>query len=408
MSTAEGVVGVPLRQRRHNLGRVLEVLREAEGPTTASDLIAGTGLSRQSVHALCDELITLGLVIEQEPTAPRSATGVGRRSRTFAFNGRAGFVVGVDLGPEWIVAQLCDLRGDVVASASVESPGPARPVEELVHDAQRIIDDLVIEAGVDPGLVGTVAVGVPAPVDRAGVAGSATRVPGLPGTNVIEAFGSGRSWSVLADNDANLAVVGERWRGVAQGADGVILLLVEERLGAGIIDEGRIIRGGSGFAGQLEFMTLLAGVRGTRGVVPLVERLLEEVGDADRARIAPAPSDDDLATSPERGRRARVADAVFVAAGDGDPVAQGIVDAVADRLSRVIAVVATMLDPEIVVLACDVPRDAEALLEPVRLRLAPLMQSEPPRLVRSALGSQAVATGAVRYALDRAHQRLLP
>ncbi len=408
MSTAEELVGVPLRQRRHNMGLVLEVLRDAEDPTTASDLMAGTGLSRQSVHALCDGLIALGLVIEQEPAAPRSATGVGRRSRTFAFNGRAGFVVGLDLGPESIVAQLCDLRGDVVASAAVERPGPARPVTELVQDALRIIDDLVLESGVDAGLVGTVAVGVPAPVGRDGVAGSATRVPGLPGTNMIEAFRAGRSWAVLADNDANLAVVGERWRGVAQGADGVIMLLVEERLGAGIIDEGRIIRGGKGFAGQMEFMTLLEGVRGTRGIVPLIEKLLEEVSDADRARIVPSQVAGDVATAPERGRRARAADAVFDAALDGDPVARAIVDAVADRLARVIAVVATMLNPEIVVLGCDVPRDAEAILEPVRLRLAPLMQSEPPRLVRSGLGTQAVATGAVRYALDLAHQRLLP
>ncbi len=196
--------------------------------------------------------------------------------------------------------------------------------------------------------------------------------------------------------------------GVAQGADSVVLLLVEERYGAGIIDSGRTIRGSNGFAGQMEFVSLLEGGRGTRGIVPLIAHLLEQVSEADRIRITSTKLAGEAATTPERGKRAREANAVFDAALDGDPVARTIIDAVADRLARVTAVVATLLDPDIVVFGCEVPRDAEAILEPVRRRLATLMQSEPPSLARSGLQGQAVAAGAVRYALDHAHRRLLP
>ena len=408
MSIAEVTVGVPLRQRRHNTGLVLEVLREAGNPITAAGLMERTGLSRQTVHVLSDDLIGLGLVTETESTAPQSATGVGRRSRTFAFNARAGFVAGIELGPERIVAQLCDLRGDIVASTAVESADPTRPATDLIEHAKRIIDDLVAESGVDARLVTTLAVGIPAPVDLKGVAGAATRVPGLPGTNVVEAFSSGRAWAVLADNDANLAVVGERWRGVARGAESVVLLLVEEQYGAGIIDSGRTIRGNNGFAGQMEFVSLLEGGRGTRGIVPHIAHLLEQVGEADRIRLTSTKLAGKAATTPERYKRAQEANAVFDAALEGDPVARTIIDAVADRLARVTAVVATLLDPDIVVFGCEVPRDAEAILEPVRRRLATLMQGEPPSLARSGLQGQAVAAGAVRYALDHAHPRLLP
>ncbi len=407
MSIAEEAVGVPLRQRRHNTGRVLEVLRDSSDPITAADLMVSTGLSRQTVHALCDELIGLGLVTETESTAPRSATGVGRPSRTFAFNERAGFVAGIELGPERIAAQLCDLRGDIVASTEVESSGPTRPATDLIEHAKRIIDDLVTESGVDARLVTTLAVGVPAPVDLEGVAGRATRVPGLSVTNVVEAFSSGRTWTVLADNDANLAVAGERWRGVAQGAECVVLLLVEEQYGAGIIDSGRTVRGSNGFAGQMEFVSLLEGGRGTRGIVPHIAHLLDQLSEADRVRITSTTLAGGATTRPEQDKR-REANAVFDAALDADPVARTIIDAVADRLARVTAVVATLLDPDIVVFACEVPHDADAILAPVRRRLATLMQGEPPTLARSELQGQAVATGAVRSALDHVHPRLLP
>ncbi len=408
MSVIEELNGVPLRQRRHNMGLVLGVLLVASEPATVSELMEDTGLSRQSVHALCDDLIGLGLVVETEPIAPRSPTGVGRRSRAFALDASAGYVAGVELGPELIVAQLCDLRGDIVASTTMESPDPFRPVTELVEDAKRIVDELIAEAGVDSGLVTTLAVGVPAPVDPKGVAGRATRVPGLAGTNVVEAFSSGRTWKVLVDNDANFAAVGERWRGIAQGVDSVVLLLVEERLGAGILDSGRIIRGGNGYSGQLDFVKLLEGGRGTRGILTLIEQHLEHLSDADRTRLSSAKLSDETTTTPMRGRRVRVANAVFEAALSGDPVATTIVEAVADRLARVTAVVATLFNPDMIVYGCDVPLDAEALLEPIRRRLAPLMQSNPPKLVRSTLQDQAVASGAVRAALDFAHQRLLP
>ncbi|MEV8268499.1 ROK family protein [Microbacterium sp. NPDC076911] len=406
--TAEESDVLPMRQRRHSMELVIKALQDASTPLTASGLMPRTDLSRQGVLAVCDALISLGLVIEVAPTAPRSATGVGRRSRTFAFNDRAGFVAGVELGPERIVAQLCNLRGDIVTATVVERRTPIQSASALIDEAKNIIDDLVVEAAIDPGLLTTVAVGVPAPVDHNGGVGSSTRVSGLPGINVIEAFSAGRPWEVLVDNDANLAVIGERWRGAAQGLDGVVLMLVQERFGAGIIDSGRIVRGGSGFAGQMEFVRLLEGGHGTQGIVPLTALFVEQLSEEDRTRVTTQAPAEQSASSSEQSVGPLEVEAVFEAASKGDRVALTIVDGVADRLARVSAVVATLLGPDILVFGCDVPSDAEELLEPVRRKLADLVEGEPPSLVRSELRDQAVAVGAVRCALDLAHQRLIP
>ena len=43
--------------------------------------------------------------------------------------------------------------------------------------------------------------------------------------------------------DANLAVLAERWHGVAHGVDDIVLVLAGQRLGAGIVVGGRLVRG---------------------------------------------------------------------------------------------------------------------------------------------------------------------
>jgi predicted NBD/HSP70 family sugar kinase len=99
------------------------------------------------------------------------------------------------------------------------------------------------------------------------------------------------------------------------------------------------------------------------------------------------------------------AEDVFAGAAGGDAAATTIVETLAGRLGRGIATVATVLDPELVVLGGGVANAGPALLEPVR-RHVRAHTPIPPRVELSALGDESVAVGAVRLALNEADTHL--
>jgi predicted NBD/HSP70 family sugar kinase len=96
---------------------------------------------------------------------------------------------------------------------------------------------------------------------------------------------------------------------------------------------------------------------------------------------------------------------VFAAAERGDPAAGAVVAALTARLGRGVANLATVLDPDLVVLGGGIANAGAALLEPVERAVRAAVPA-PPRVVLSELGDDGAALGAVRRALDVADDLL--
>jgi predicted NBD/HSP70 family sugar kinase len=90
---------------------------------------------------------------------------------------------------------------------------------------------------------------------------------------------------------------------------------------------------------------------------------------------------------------------VFAAAAAGDPAAVAILDRLSERLARIIASVAIMVNPEQVVIGGAVAESAGALLPGINA-LLPRYTATVPRVTASPLGDSIVTVGAVRHALD--------
>ncbi|MEU4290953.1 ROK family transcriptional regulator [Kribbella sp. NPDC026596] len=382
----------PPMLRRVNAGKLLGVLIRT-GVMTGTGLIEATGMTRATVHAVCNDLISMGWVIEHDPG--RDDVSVGRPSRRFEFNSRAGFVLGIDLGAAKTTVLLTDLRGATIAKAgrSVADVTPAQRTE-LVHET---VVEALASAGVTDGEVLAAGVGVAAPVDRDGSilvddefwrrfdAGLANRLTELHG------------WPVLLENDANLAALGEHWRGVGREVDDLVVLLAGERFGSGLMDSGRLLHGSRGGAGEMVFLKLVEGVGDTHGIARIArERGAEAVADPAVETTLRKLADDDPVT----------AELVFTAAADGDEVALGILQDVAGRTARVVATLGILFNPELVVLGGAVAEAATALLPDLERQLAGFT-STPPRVAVSSLGDAIVSVGAVRHALNYVEQRAL-
>ena len=384
---SEMTAATPQLLRRVSAGAVLDYMR-ASGAVTITDVIQATGLTRATAISVCEDLMERGWIRELENQRAFGGYQKGRPARRFELNERAGYVLGMDVGFSKATVVVSDLRGKALGRASQPFEIEDISAEERVAVIDRAATMALDSVGASPDAVLAVCAGMAAPVDRKGNILAAQHFWGLFDVGLISALDKLHGWTVLLENDANLAALGDRWRGAAAGVDDVVVILASERFGSGVIEDGRLLHGSGGGAGELAYLDQVEGVGDTFGIATLARVWAAEALEG----TAATSLREHAASGPE-------AEHVFAAAAAGDAEALKILDRLADRMARVIGSVATMVNPELVVIGGAVAKSAGVLLEPIAARL-PEFTATPPRVAVSPLGDSIVTVGAVRRALD--------
>lgn len=399
--TRSGAATPPLL-RRMNAARVLDVLR-ADGPLNVAELAGRVGQSRATLDAVVDDLVRLGLVAEAAAASDQPGVrGRGRPPRRLRFRAEAGRVAGVDIGVRRVGVVVTDLAGTVLAEreravrAETSRGRRLRTVRDLVAAAART-------AGMEAGELRAVGAATPGIVD--GATGTVTYCNSIPdwsgvqlGAGLKEAFGCG----VDVENDANLAAVGERWKGVAHGYDDVVCLLTGSRLGAGIVLGGELVRGRRGGTGELTFLGLLSKPDPAEPIERLVAGVARET--VRRLQASGAGGREAL-----RGLMRDLAALHRVRVDDVDRVPSGELELALAQVCRVVIVMTTLISPELLVLGGNAQAAEDAIVPAARELLDALAGPgvEAPSVRTSTLGESAVALGAARRALSLAEPDLL-
>ncbi|NJQ04337.1 ROK family protein [Streptomyces lonarensis] len=371
--------GDPSLLRKINSSVVLRALRDAgdagDAPTL-SDLASATSLSRPTVEGVLEGLAAAGLVVEASggPEARR----VGRPARRFRFRAEAGHTLGVGIGAHRVQVVLADLAGRRLGSAGAPVAERASAEARLaVVDA--VVAEVLAAAAVERGSLRAAGVGTPGVIGPEGTVRLCSALPGWTGLALGERLRAALGCTVLLENDANAAVLGEHWAGAAAGCGDVVMVLAGLSPGAGSLIGGRLHRGHRGAAGEIGALHLLG-----RELTP--EHLLSTDGE-------PLHPLDEAAVS-----------RVFALARSGDRRAVGAVDRFSRRVLHDVTALVLALDPELVVLG-GWAAGLEEVLGTLRREL-PEYCLWAPRVELSALGEDAVATGALRVALDRVEEEL--
>jgi glucokinase len=170
---------------------------------------------------------------------------------------------------------------------------------------------------------------------------------------------------VKIDNDANVAALGEAWSGAGQGVQHLVCFTLGTGVGGGIIINGNIYQGFSGFAGELGHIKVLAGDEAIQcgcGQFGCVESISSATGIVYMAKEA-------VVSGQQTSLRA-IADIsakdVVDAAQAGDEVARSIVERAAEYLGKALSISAVILNPQRFVIGGGVVKAGDILLEPVR------------------------------------------
>ncbi len=368
--------------REINRSSITEMIRRY-GPISRTQIAEELEVSLPTVMRIADDLITEGLVIED---GEREWSG-GRKRRRLLFNGSQHLVIGVDLGGTKIYGAVADFNGKVLHEIRFDHH--ETQADESLELLCSVIDRLLVYAK-ETGLpVRGIGVGVPGVVRPD--SGFVQIAPALDWTEypLKERLVARYEVPVAVENDVNLAALGEMWFGAQEDERNLILLTIGTGVGAGVIINGAVYSGSHNMAGEVGYFLPDRSHLGVEYAgFGALELLASGTGIANRARQALAGQRDAEALAELTSYD------VFDAVRRGEPWAQLVLDETVDYLAQLIAALATIFDPDVILLGGGVSRSADLLIDPICQRLQGTILRTP-RIRASQLGYRAAVMGAI-------------
>ena len=309
----------------------------------------------------------------------------------------AKYSFGVDVGGTTIKMGLFDVEGTVLDKWEIVTRTENGGVNVLPDIAQAIKDKMA-EKALDKADVVGVGIGVPGPVDSKGLVHKCVNL-GWGVLNVNEELGKLIDLPVKGGNDANVAALGEMWKGGGQGFNSIVVVTLGTGVGGGIIVDGEILTGATGAAGEIghihvddeETNTCGCGNKGcleqfasATGIVTIANRVLAKTTKATTLKKDECSAKD-----------------VWDAVKAGDEVAIEIAEIFGEYLGKGLASLACVVNPEAFVIGGGVSKAGDVLLDYVRKNYTPYVfhASRDVKFTLATLGNDAGIYGAAKLVL---------
>ena len=306
---------------------------------------------------------------------------------------------GVDLGGTTVKIAYFDETGKMISNWEIPTVTANHGSQILPDIAASIREYRERNQIKDAELLG-LGIGVPGPVDGKGVVNRCVNL-GWGVFNISEELSRLTGLPVKAGNDANVAALGEFWKGGGKDYDSMVLVTLGTGVGGGIVIEGQLLHGAHGAGAEIGHMVLnrdetaVCGC-GKRGCV---EQYCSATGIVRLARARLAKTD---APSLLREKEPLTCKDIFDAGKAGDPVALEILDTYYAYLGEFLADLCCVVDPEVVVIGGGVSKAGDVLLTGLRPYFDRYVfhAARGVRFALASLGNDAVAYGAFKLALD--------
>lgn len=267
---------------------------------------------------------------------------------------------GIDIGGTTVKIAFFDCSGELLdkweVKTNTENDGAA-----ILPDIAASVKNYLTEKNIRQEQVVGIGVGVPGPVGDDGIVNKCSNL-GWGKVDLQKELKALTGFPVKAGNDANVAALGECWRGAARGHENVVLATLGTGIGGGIVVKGNVVNGMNGAGGEIGHMVLEpeeteacgCGKYGcaeqycsATGIVRMAKRYLEECEEP----------------SILRGLQEMECKDVFAAAEEGDRAAQMILERVYRYLGLFLANICCVTDPGVVLLGGGVSKAGQPLID---------------------------------------------
>ena len=270
------------------------------------------------------------------------------------------YCFGIDVGGTTVKCGLFTVAGDVLDKWEIET-STENNGERILPDIAKAIEDKLTEKNIAKDAVVGVGIGVPGPVNENGEVPCAVNLHW--GFKSIEKeLKEMTGLNVTAGNDANVAALGELWKGGGAGCHNMIMVTLGTGVGGGIIVNDKVIAGAHGAGGEIGHAHVDDSITFpcNCGAYGCLEQIASATGIARIAREALAATD---APSIMRKEENVTAKTVFDAVKENDVIAIQVAERFGSCLGKALASFAVVADPEIIVIGGGVSKAGPVLLD---------------------------------------------
>ncbi|MCR1834581.1 ROK family transcriptional regulator [Oceanobacillus caeni] len=337
-------------------------------------------ISKPTVSTIVDQLLEEEWVYE---------TGVGevpkkggRRPVNLRFNPQKGYIIGVDIGGTKVAVGITDLSGkvyDMTVFPTKKIKGE-RLFDEIKTEMEQIRERLQISESKLMGM----GVGVPGIVNVE--SGTVIEAPALEWNNfpILDELKSRFNLPIFVDNDVNISVLGEHWKGIGRKKDNLIYIAIGTGIGSGIMINGDLYRGKSYAAGEIGYMVT------DRTLAKNYHPVFDGYGFLESVSGGLSIGEQ---LSKRLGRKVEAKEA-FELYLKKDHDAMKVIDIAIENLSLGIANYISLLDPELIILGGGVSESYHVISN----KMQDIIQRFTPRkcdVVQTTFGEEAGVIGAV-------------
>jgi len=233
-----------------NKSIVLNKIRTS-APISRAQIAKETKLTPPTVSGIVREFLDQGIVVEKESGKSKG----GRRPIMLQINYQAFSIIGVDVGPERIVAVATDLSGKILKRHSVDLPTSMdntlfiQLLKLCIHQLDQDFPDTM-------GPFLGIGVAMHGAVDTEKGISLVTPNLGLTNIPIKEELEKEFDLEVKVENDARLMALGESWFGGHGKLDSMIVVNIGRGVGGGVIINGELYHGTVDIAGELGHMVI--------------------------------------------------------------------------------------------------------------------------------------------------------
>ena len=308
-------------------------------------------------------------------------------------------VFGVDVGGTTVKLGYFDLDGNLIDKWEIPTRTENKGADIIGDIAGSILVRLAKD-DIDKKDVAGIGIGVPGPVKSDGTVIVAVNL-GWKDVNVNEELNALTEIPVKTSNDANVAALGEMWKGGGQGYSNVVAVTLGTGVGGGIIVDGKIVNGATGAGGEIGHIHLedneteICGCKG--------HGCLEQYASATgivriaKKKLADSSKDSVLRTGEITAK------AVWDAVKDGDELAIEVANIYGEYLGKGLAAVAGVVNPEVFVIGGGVSKAGRVVIEYMEPYFDKFVfpGAKGAKFALAKLGNDAGIYGAARLVLDR-------
>ncbi len=309
------------------------------------------------------------------------------------------YVFGVDIGGTTVKLGYFDTAGNLLDKWEITTRKEDQG-SNILPDVAASIEKKIKDAGIQREDIIGVGVGAPGPIDNDGVVYKAANL-GWGVFSIKETLEDILRLPVMAGNDANVAALGEMWKGGGQGYKDLVVVTLGTGVGGGIIVNGKMLTGVRGAGGEIGHIHVendeqdccgcgnkgcLEQYASATGVTRLARKKLESTTQETVLRNTTLS-----------------AKSIFDAVKAKDPVAMEIADQFGQYLGVGLAAVACVTNPEAFVIGGGVSKAGPVLFDYIKpyYQKAVFHASRDAKFELATLGNDAGIYGAAKLVLDR-------